>query len=442
MGDPKKVVILGAAGRDFHTFNTVFRGDPSVRVVAFTAAQIPDIAGRVYPAALAGEGYPEGIPILPEESLGQLIDREGIDEVVFAYSDVPYEQVMHRSAIAMAHQADFRLVGDRRTMLRSSKPVVSVCAVRTGCGKSQTTRLIADLLRARGLRVVVVRHPMPYGDLAAKAVQRFASRDDLLAHHCTIEEIEEYEPHIDRGSIVYAGVDYEAILRRAEQEADVVLWDGGNNDTPFFLPDLEIVVADPLRSGDEQRYFPGEVNLRRADAVVINKIDSAEPAALQALRESIQQLNPSAVVIDAASPVDIDDPDAVRGKRVLVVEDGPTLTHGEMKYGAGIVAAQRFGASEIVDPRPFLQGALVETFEHYPEIGTLRPAMGDGEGQMRDLAATIAATDCDLVVIGTPIDLGRYVDLAKPAVRARYSLQCLGRPTVEDVLDRFLESRG
>lgn len=441
MSSPRKVIILGAAGRDFHTFNTVFRGDPHHRVVAFTAAQIPDIAGRRYPRALAGSGYPEGIPIVPEVELGDLIDRHRADEVVFAYSDVPYDVVMRASAVAMAHDADFRLIGDARTRLRSRRPVLSVCATRTGCGKSQTTRHLAALLRARGLKVVVVRHPMPYGDLAAQAVQRFAEPADLDRHRCTLEEMEEYEAHLDAGTVVYAGVDYAAILTQAEAEADVVLWDGGNNDTPFFHSDLEIVVADPLRAGDETRYFPSEVNLLRADVVVINKIDAAPPDAVDALRRSVHEANPRATVVDAASPVEIDDPGALRGKRVLVVEDGPTLTHGQMRHGAGVAAARRFGAAELVDPRPWLRGALVDTFERYPHIGPLLPAMGYGPAQLRDLEQTIAAVDCDLVVVGTPIDLARHLTLTRPSVRVRYSLQCLGRPSLEEVVDRFLTTQ-
>ncbi|MBU0554340.1 cyclic 2,3-diphosphoglycerate synthase [Myxococcota bacterium] len=436
---PRKVIIIGAAGRDFHNFNTVFRGDDTIEVVAFTAAQIPDIDGRAYPAELAGPGYPEGIPIIAEDQLGALIDSHRVDEVIFSYSDVTYHKVMSLSAIAMAHGADFRLIGDLRTMVPSNKPVVSICAVRTGCGKSQTTRRVAELLKAAHKRLVAVRHPMPYGDLVAQRVQRFAVRQDLIKHKCTIEEMEEYEPHIDTGTVVYAGVDYEAILRQAEAEADVVLWDGGNNDLPFFKSDLEIVVVDPHRPGDELRYFPGEVNLRRADVVVINKIDTARPEDIDLVRENIQRVNPKAIVIDAASPVSVDDPAALRGKRVLVVEDGPTLTHGEMKIGAGVVAAKRFGAAEIVDPRPYLKGSLIDTFEKYPDIGHILPAMGYGAQQMADLQATINAVDCDLVVIGTPIDLGRHIDLNKPSMRVYYKLQEIGAPTLEEIIARFIE---
>jgi predicted GTPase len=434
----RNVLILGAAGRDFHNFNTVYRGDPAFRVVAFTATQIPDIDGRTYPAELAGPGYPKGIPIYPQDEFGALIDRLGVHEVVFAYSDVTYPHVMHLAAEAMAHGADFRLLGPGGTMLKSSKPVVSICAVRTGCGKSQTTRRIVELLREKGLKLVVVRHPMPYGDLVAQKVQRFATREDLVRHQCTIEEIEEYEPHIDRGTIVYAGVDYEAILRQAELEADVVLWDGGNNDLPFFRPDLEVVVVDPLRPGHELAYFPGEANLRRAQVVVLNKIDSAAPQDIETVRSNTRKVNPNAIVIDAASPVTVDNPELVRGKRVLVVEDGPTLTHGEMKYGAGVVAARRLGAAEIVDPRPFLKGSLIDTFRKYPDIGAVLPAMGYGAEQMADLQATIDAADCDLVIIGTPIDLRRYVSFSKPAVRVDYQLQEIGQPTFVEVIDQFV----
>ncbi len=438
MAGIRNVLILGAAGRDFHNFNTVYRGDPAFRVVAFTATQIPDIDGRTYPAELAGPGYPKGIPIYPQDEFGALIDRLGVHEVVFAYSDVTYPHVMHLAAEAMAHGADFRLLGPGGTMLKSSKPVVSICAVRTGCGKSQTTRRIVELLREKGLKLVVVRHPMPYGDLVAQKVQRFATREDLVRHQCTIEEIEEYEPHIDRGTIVYAGVDYEAILRQAELEADVVLWDGGNNDLPFFRPDLEVVVVDPLRPGHELAYFPGEANLRRAQVVVLNKIDSAAPQDIETVRSNTRKVNPNAIVIDAASPVTVDNPELVRGKRVLVVEDGPTLTHGEMKYGAGVVAARRLGAAEIVDPRPFLKGSLIDTFRKYPDIGAVLPAMGYGAEQMADLQATIDAADCDLVIIGTPIDLRRYVSFSKPAVRVDYQLQEIGQPTFVEVIDQFV----
>jgi predicted GTPase len=438
MTKQRKIIIAGAAGRDFHDFNTIYRGDSSVKVVAFTAAQIPDIDGRQYPAALAGPGYPDGIKIVAESELPQLIEREGVDEVVFAYSDVTYKHVMSLSSIAMSKGAGFRLSEPRLTMIPSSKPVISVCAVRTGCGKSQTTRRVAEVLRARGKRTVAVRHPMPYGDLIKQRVQRFAKMGDLVEHKCTIEEIEEYEPHIQNGTIVYAGVDYEAILREAEKEADVVIWDGGNNDLPFFKSDLEIVVVDPLRPGDEVAYYPGEANLRRANVVVINKIDTASADNIESVRANVHRCNPNAVIIDAASPVTVDDPKAIRGKRVLVVEDGPTLTHGEMKIGAGYVAARHYGAKEIVDPRPFLKGSLVDTFQKYPKIGQILPAMGYGEKQMADLKATIDATECDLVIVGTPIDLRRYASFNKPAVRVSYALHEIGQPTVETVVDEFL----
>ncbi|MFH1810073.1 MAG: cyclic 2,3-diphosphoglycerate synthase [Pseudomonadota bacterium] len=442
MSPKRRVLILGAAGRDFHNFNCVFRDDPDHEVVAFTAAQIPDIDDRKYPAALAGPYYPNGIPIVAEEEAPALIRKYKIDEVVFSYSDVTYQHVMSLSSVAIANGADFRLIGPAKTMIPSSKPVVSICAVRTGCGKSQTTRRVAELLKERGKKLVAVRHPMPYGDLAKQKVQRYAKRQDLIKHRCTIEEIEEYEPHIAAGTIIYAGVDYEAILRQAEQEADVVLWDGGNNDLPFYKSDLEIVVTDPLRAGNELSYYPGEANLRRADVVIINKIDTAPADAIETVRANIRAVNPDAVIIDAASPVMVDNPKAVRGKRVLVVEDGPTLTHGEMKFGAGVIAALHYGAAEFVDPRPFTKGSIAATFEKYPETGTLLPAMGYGDEQMKDLKDTIDACDCDLVIIGTPIDLTRYVSFNKPSVRVRYDLQEIGSPTLVDVIDEFLTKHG
>ncbi len=430
----RRILILGAAGRDFHNFNTVFRDDPSSEVVAFTAAQIPNIDDRRYPAVLAGEHYSEGIPIHAEEDLESLIGELRIDEAVFSYSDVSHETVMHLASRVLAAGADFRLVGPDATMIRSKVPVVSVCAVRTGAGKSQTTRKVCEILRGRGKRVVAIRHPMPYGDLAKQRVQRFGALEDLDLHECTIEEREEYEPHIVAGGVIYAGVDYGAILEEAEKEADVVVWDGGNNDLPFYRPDVEIVVADPHRPGHELSYHPGEANLRRAHVVVLNKVDTADLAGIEAVRRSIREVNPKAVVIDAASPIFVDDPAAIRGKRVLAVEDGPTLTHGEMKYGAGVIAAMKHGAAEIVDPRPYAVGTIAETFETYPGIGTLLPAMGYGEEQMRDLGATIARTPCDLVVVATPIDLRRVVTLAKPAVRVRYELQEIGKPDLAEVL--------
>ncbi len=438
----RKIIIVGAAGRDFHDFNTIYRGCENTKVVAFTAAQIPDIDGRAYPSVLAGPGYADGIPIVAEERLADLITEHDVDEVVFAYSDVTYEKVMRIGAIAMSRGAGLRLSAPKKTMVKSTKPVVSICAVRTGCGKSQTTRAISNLLRGMGLKLVAVRHPMPYGDLAKQKVQRFATYADLVEHKCTIEEIEEYEPHIANGTVVYAGVDYEAILRQAEQEADVVLWDGGNNDLPFYKSDLEIVVVDPLRAGNEMNYYPGEANLRRAHVVVINKIDSASREQVELVRENIRRVNPNAIVVDAASPVTVTDPALIRGKRCLVVEDGPTLTHGEMKFGAGSVAAARFGAKEIVDPRPYLKGKLLETFQKYPGIGQILPAMGYGEQQLADLKATIDAVECDTVIIGTPIDLKRYANFAKPSVRVGYDLQEIGRPTLAEIIEKFAAEKG
>ena len=430
-----RVLIMGAAGRDFHNFNMVYRDNEQYDVVAFTATQIPDIEGRTYPPELAGKLYPNGIPIYDERDLVRLIAELKVDEVVFAYSDVPHEYVMHKASQALAAGADYRLIGPKQTMLKSTKPVVGVGAVRTGCGKSQTTRAVSDALRALGYTVAVVRHPMPYGDLAKQAVQRFAAYADLDRHEVTIEEREEYEPHIDRGVVVFAGVDYERILREAEKEADIVLWDGGNNDLPFFAPDLYFVIVDPHRPGHEQTYHPGEANLRMADVIVINKIDTASPEGVFRVRESIQALNPDATVIDAASPIFVDDPSAIRGKRVLVIEDGPTLTHGEMRYGAGVVAAQRFGAAELVDPRPYAVRSIAETFEKYPTTGALLPAMGYGEQQQADLQETIERTPCDVVVVATPIDLSRVIAINKPYQRVRYELQELGRPTVAELLE-------
>ena len=431
---PIKTLIMGAAGRDFHNFNTVFRDNKDYEVVAFTATQIPDIEGRVYPAVLAGELYPEGIPIRPEEELVQLIKDLDVEEVVFAYSDVPHEYVMHKASLVNATGANFRLLGAKQTQIKSVKPVVSVCAVRTGCGKSQTTRRVSLILREMGYKVAAIRHPMPYGDIAKQRVQRYADYSDLDKHDCTIEEREEYEPHLDNGVIVYAGVDYEAILRQAEQEVDIILWDGGNNDLPFFVSDLEIVVADPLRPGHELKFYPGETNVNSADVFVINKVDTAAPADIITVRENLRSLNPNAIVIEGASPLFVDAPSAIQGKRVLVVEDGPTLTHGGMKYGAGYVAAERFGAAEIVDPRPYAVGKIAETFEKYPETGNILPAMGYGEEQTRDLETTINAADVDMVIIGTPIDLSRVIKINKPYQRVRYELQEIGIPTLEDIL--------
>jgi predicted GTPase len=436
-----RTIIQGAAGRDFHNFNTVFRGNSTYDVVAFTATQIPDIAGRKYPAGLAGSLYPKGIPIHPESDLEALIRKLEADEVVFSYSDISHEYVMHWASRIIAAGANFRLLGANATMLKSSKPVVAVCAVRTGAGKSQTTRRVAEIVKAAGKKLVVVRHPMPYGDLVKQAVQRFASIKDLKAQNCTIEEMEEFEPHLDRGSIVYAGVDYEAILRRCEKEADVILWDGGNNDLPFFRPDVHITVSDPLRAGHEQSYHPGEANFRMAHVIVINKIDSASPEQVGAVRASIQQCNPQAVVIDAASPISADNADRIRGKRALVIEDGPTTTHGEMKYGAGVVLARKFGAAELVDPRPYATGTIAGTFKQYPEIGALLPAMGYGPKQMKDLEATIKKAKCDVVIIATPIDLRRIIKIDKPTVRVGYDLQEIGKPTLEDVLAPLLKRK-
>jgi predicted GTPase len=436
----KRVVIMGAAGRDFHDFNVVFRDDPAYEVVAFTATQIPEIAGRVYPPELAGPRYPQGIPIVPESELARVIDTREIDEVVFAYSDVSHEAVMHRASLAIALGADFRLLGARATMLRAARPVVSVCAVRTGCGKSPATRAIAAMLRNAGLRVAVVRHPMPYGDLGAQAVQRFASRADLDAAHCTIEEREEYEPHIAAGQVVYAGVDYARILRLVEPESDVIVWDGGNNDLPFFRPDLEIVLADPQRAGHERAYHPGEANLLRADAVVLTKLDTAAPNDVARLRASVREANPAAVVVDSAMPATADAPERIAGARVLVVEDGPTLTHGGMGYGAGTLVARRHGAAELVDPRAFAVGSLRDVFAAYPQLGPVLPAMGYGEAQIRELAATIAAAPCDLVVVASPVDLRRLIPIRQPAVRVSYAFEEIGAPRLPALLEPIVEA--
>jgi predicted GTPase len=425
---------MGAAGRDFHNFNVVFRDHEQYQVVAFTATQIPGIEGRQYPPELSGRLYPKGIPIYDERDLTRLIAELQVDEVVFAYSDVPHEYVMHKASQVLAAGADFRLMGPRETMLKSTKPLVAICAVRTGSGKSQTTRHVAGVLQSMGLKVVAIRHPMPYGDLAKQAVQRFASYADLDKHECTIEEREEYEPHLDRGVIVYAGVDYERILRQAEQEADVILWDGGNNDFSFYTPELLITVADPHRPGHELTYHPGETNLRMADVVVINKVDTADYANVLRVREDVRSVNPGAIIVEAASPIFVDHPQDIRGKRVLVIEDGPTLTHGGMAYGAGVVAAQRFGAAEIVDPRPFAVGSITATYAKYPGTGKILPAMGYGAEQMAELAETIARSDADLVLSATPIDLRRVMQVQKPMERVRYELQVIGVPTLEDIL--------
>jgi predicted GTPase len=429
-----RVLIMGAAGRDFHNFNVYFRDNPDYEVVAFTATQIPHIEERTYPPELAGHGYPKGIRIYPESRLVRLIHDLRVDQVVFAYSDISHEYVMHKASQVLAAGADFRLMGAGTTMLRSGKPVVAVCAGRTGSGKSQTTRRVCDLLREQGRRVVAVRHPMPYGDLVQQACQRFAVYADMDRYQCTIEEREEYEPLIDRGVIVYAGVDYGRILREAEQEADVIVWDGGNNDLPFYRPDLHIVVVDPHRPGHELRYHPGETNLRAADVVVINKIDTANGRDVDTVRNNARSVNPGATIVEAASPIFVQDPAAIRGKRVLVVEDGPTLTHGEMAYGAGVVAAHRFGAAEIVDPRPYAIGSILEIYEKYPTTGDVLPAMGYDREQVQELEQTINNTPCDLVIVATPIDLRRVVTLDKPSQRVRYEMQEIGRPDLVDVL--------
>jgi predicted GTPase len=430
----KKVIIMGAAGRDFHNFNVHFRNSREYQVVAFTATQIPNIDGRNYPAELAGAQYPKGIPIHSEAELPALIRTHKIDEVFFSYSDISHQYVMHMASLVNSCGATFSLLSPRHTMLKAAVPVVAICAVRTGSGKSQTSRRVAEILRNRGKRVVAVRHPMPYGDLVAQKVQRFASLQDLIKYECTIEEMEEYEPHVSSGGVIYAGVDYEAILREAEKEADVLLWDGGNNDTPFYEPDIHIVVADPLRPGHELGYHPGETNIRMAHVVIINKEVEASLQDIQRVRANIRAVNPKAQLIDAASPIRVEQPELITGRRVLVIEDGPTLTHGEMKFGAGIMAAQAFGAAEIVDPRPFLKGTLVQTFHKYPDIGTLLPAMGYGERQMADLQETINACACDAVIIGTPIDLRRIITINKPSTRVFYDLQEIGRPNLEDAL--------
>src|SRR3954462_10217321 len=430
-----RVLIAGAAGRDFHNFNLVYRGREEYEVVAFTATQIPNIDGRVYPAALAGELYPNGIPIVTEGELEAVIARHEAEEVVFAYSDVTHEHVMHLGSRALAAGASYRLLSPRETMLTSSKPVVAVCAVRTGSGKSQTTRYVAEILRQGGRRVAVLRHPMPYGDLAKQAVERFASYADLDAADCTIEEGEEYEPHLSEGNLVFAGIDYAAILDAAKREADVILWDGGNNDTPFIKPNLHIVVVDPHRPGHELRYHPGETNLRMADVCIVNKVDSAPPEGVEAVLASIRETNPLAHVVRAASPFTVEgDAADIAGKRVLAVEDGPTLTHGEMTYGAAVLAAKEHGAASLVDPRPFAVRSIAKTFEDYPKVGTLLPAMGYGREQMEDLRETIERSDADLVLIGTPIDLRKLIDIDKPALRVTYKLQERGEPTLKDVL--------
>jgi len=430
----KNILIMGAAGRDFHNFNCVFRNNDDYNVVAFTATQIPNIEGRVYPSELAGKNYPGGIKIFEESKLTELIKELKVDEVIFSYSDVQFNYVMTKASIVNTAGVAFTLLGVEKTMIKSSKPVIAVLAVRTGSGKSQTSRKIVNILRDAGKKVVAVRHPMPYGDLVKQKVQRFGTYDDLKKHNCTIEEIEEYEPHIAKGGVIYSGVDYEAILREAEKEADIILWDGGNNDTSFYKPDLTFTVVDPHRPGHEMFYYPGNTSLRMANVVVINKIDSADPENIQKVKRNIKEVNPNAKIIEAESTVTADNPELIKGKRVLVIEDGPTLTHGEMKYGAGTIAAQRLGASKLVDPRPYLVGSITATFKKYPDIGVLLPAMGYGETQMKDLEETINRTDCDSVIIGTPIDLGRLLKINKPSTRVTYDLNEIGNVTLETVL--------
>ncbi len=434
----KNVIIMGAAGRDFHNFNVYYRDNPDYRVVAFTATQIPNIENRKYPKELAGKFYPDGIPIYPEEELPELIKKLKADEVVFSYSDVSHEYVMHKASIAIANGADFRLLGANSTMLKSKRPVISICAVRTGSGKSQTTRKVSEILKKMGKRVVVIRHPMPYGNLVKQKVQRFETFKDLDKHECTIEEREEYEPHIRNGTVVYAGVDYESILREAEKEADIILWDGGNNDLPFYKPDLHIVVADPHRAGHEMKYHPGEANFRMADVIIINKEETAPKEGIDLIREHIAEVNPNAIVIDAASPFFIDNPELIRGKKVLAIEDGPTLTHGEMSYGAAVLASKKFGAAELVDAKPYAVGTLIETFNKYKQIHNYLPAMGYGEQQVKDLEKTINSTPADVVVSATPIDLTRVMKIKKPIVRVWYDLDEIGKPDLEDVLKNFI----
>ncbi len=435
-------IIMGAAGRDFHNFNVYFRNNPDYEIVAFTATQIPDIAGRKYPVELSGSLYPEGIPIYPEEELPELIKKHEIDQVILAYSDLPYEYVMSKASIVLACGADFRLMGPKNTMLKSNLPVLSICAVRTGCGKSQTTRRVTEILKKKGYKIAVIRHPMPYGDLRDQIWQRYETYDDLKRYNCTIEEMEEYEPHIDRGNILYAGVDYAEILKRAEKDADIIVWDGGNNDLPFYKPDLHIVVTDPHRAGHEMSYYPGGANLRMADVVVINKIDTANQDKINLLRENIYHMAPDAQLVEAASPLTVDHPELIRGKKVLVVEDGPTLTHGGMKYGAGVVAARKYGAKELIDPRRYSVGSILETFVKYPDIGILLPAMGYGEKQIKELETTINAIECDLVIIGTPIDLTRIIKINKKSIRVKYDLQEIGRPDLEEILNQKIKAGG
>ena len=437
-----RVIIMGAAGRDFHNFNVYFRENGAYEVVAFTATQIPGIEGRKYPTELAGPNYPNGISIYPEEDLVKLIKQYNVDQVVFAYSDVSHEYVMHKASLVLANGADFWLMGPKTTMLKSKVPVVSVCAVRTGSGKSQTSRQVAKILKTKGLRVAAIRHPMPYGDLREQIWERFASYEDLDKYNCTIEEREEYEPHIDNGIIVYAGVDYAKILTEAEKEADVIVWDGGNNDWSFYVPDLNIIVADPHRAGHELSYYPGETNLRMADVIIINKIDTADPEKVKQVEENIKMANPKATVLRAESPISADGPEAIRGKRVLVIEDGPTITHGGMLFGAGTVFAKKFGARELVDPRPYAVGSMKEAYKKYPHLGAVLPALGYGGKQVAELKKTIDDTPCDIVVIGTPIDLRRIISIKQPTVRVKYELKILGPISLEQILDDFLHKSG
>ena len=430
----QNILIMGAAGRDFHNFNVFFRDKEDFKVVAFTATQIPDIAGRKYPAQLSGPLYPDGISIFPEEDLPQLIEKYRVDQVILAYSDLPHQYVMDRASLVLANGADFRLMGPHNTMLQAKVPLISICAVRTGSGKSQTTRKVARILKEMGKKLVIIRHPMPYGDLSKQIWQRFEKYEDLDRYQCTIEEREEYEPHIDLGNIVYAGVDYGEILKRAEQEAEIIIWDGGNNDLPFYKPDFHIVVADPHRAGNEMTYYPGQVNLRMADVAVINKIDTAKPENINLLRENIFKLAPEAVLVEAASPIKVEHAETIRGKKVMVVEDGPTLTHGEMQFGAGTVAAQKHGAREIIDPRPFAIGSIKDTYQKYPLIGKVLPAMGYGKEQIKELEATINNSDAELVIIGTPIDLSRVMHIDKKYVRVGYELQEIGSPDLKEIL--------
>ena len=438
----RKVVIMGAAGRDFHNFNVFFRDNPDYQVIAFTAAQLPGIAGRTYPPELAGPRYPNGIPIISEEELPKLIEEKGVDLVVFSYSDISFNYIMERASIAQSSGADFMLLGPKSTMLKSEKPVIAVTAARTGSGKSQTSRKVARILKGKGLKVVVIRHPMPYGDLRKQEVQRFETLEDLDRHECTIEEREDYEPHLRMGNVVYAGVDYEKILRRAEKEADIILWDGGNNDFPFYKPDLMITVVDPLRAGHELTYWPGSVNVRMADVIVINKVDSASRDQIEEVRQNVVSVNKKAIIVEAASPLIVDRPDLIRDRKVVVLEDGPTITHGEMPTGVGYIAASKFGASEIIDPRPWLKGSLKEAYENYRHIGPVLAAVGYGKSQMKELEDVLNSIPADSVILGTPTDLSRYLNLNKPVVHARYELQEIGSPNLDEIISDFLSRRG